>query len=227
VARSDPSARSTRRLAQAGLTITELLIYLLLAGVLAAAAASLVVSHVRTSRNLELRQRAVDLYGRINHLLQLEISEGSTISYNQPLPEDCRPGTPLFRVSIPSPFPSEEGEATSESTSIHYFSRNNGNELWRCGPSFNRVGGLFALNADGEETGVPNSVFPALVNTNTQLRPCENPDECDSRAIRYRMIFFSPDGQQVVFQAGAEQPLIARTGVQEIEPIGAVEQDLE
>lgn len=213
MARSDPSARSARRAAQAGLSITELLIYLLLGGVLAAAAASLVVSNVRTGRNLELRQRAVDLYGRINHLLQLEISEGSQIAYNAPLPAGCGPGTPLFSVNVPSPL--NTSEQASPPARIHYYSRNNGNDLWRCGPGIDENG--FDLFDDVDDNGVakpnplPNPHFDALVSANTQLVLTNTTDQ---RALNYRVTLLGPDGEQVVFQAGTDnQPLIARTGV--------------
>jgi type II secretory pathway pseudopilin PulG len=202
VAPSDSSARSARRAAPAGLTITELLIYLILGGVLAAAAAGLVISNVRTSRNLELRQRAVDFYGRINHLLQLEISEGRTISYNQPLPNGCGPGTSLFSVrllDVQPPDPTRE---------IHYYTTN-GNDLRRCGPAVQANGSVFDPATDQI---LP--LFDALVDTNTRLELTNN---TDPRAVSYTLTLLGPDAEQVVFQAGsAGQPLIARTGVHQI-----------
>ena len=206
-ARSDSGSRFARSTAQAGLTISELLIYLFLGGVLTAAAASLVVSHVRTSRNLELRQRAVDLYGRINHLLQLEISEGTEIAYDTPLPDDCGDGTPLFSITVPSPLSTIL--APIPPAEIHYYTQS-GNDLWRCGPSVDAEGSVF-----DPDTGQPLPPFDALVSANAQLEllPAGIPSgQRDPRAIRYQILFTGPDGQQQVLQRGSEdQPLISRT----------------
>ena len=134
-----------RRSAAAGFSLTELLLYLALGAVLAATAATSVITNIRTASNLELRQRAVDDFSRLNLFLQSEVSEGEWIEYNSTsLPTDCGEGQPLFTIVLPNPLPPAEPPAErlqEPMPRIYYFTRNGGADLWRCGPLFDADSG--------------------------------------------------------------------------------------
>jgi hypothetical protein len=198
--RSSGSLRST-----GAFTITELLVYVALAGVLAATAALNVITNIRTTGNLELRQRAVDDFGRINFFLQSEIAEGESIRFGnaEPLPGGCGPGQQLFTIVIPP-------DATRQGAFIHYYSRADGRDLWRCGP---------AINTDGEleipAVGNPIAYLDARVNNNTRLT-LFNID--DAQSVHYSLDFLSPrDATLTLSRGSAAIPLVARTGVQPID----------
>jgi prepilin-type N-terminal cleavage/methylation domain-containing protein len=209
--RRKPAAR--RSATNGGFTLVELLVYLALGTVLAAAAATSVISNIRTASNLELRQRAVDDFSRLNLFLQSEVSEGERIEYNTTnLPDICGTGQPLFTIVLPNPLnpPEPPEERIREPLPrIYYFTRNNGADLWRCGPSFD-INGALVITADERLA----DLMPTRVNADTRLSLVNTDDD---RLLLYTLELRSRTGTVTLQRGTTSVPLVARTGVRAIE----------
>lgn len=209
------AARPWQRCAAAGFSLTELLIYVALGTLLAAGAAASVIANIRTASNLELRQRAVDTFSRLNLFLHSEVSEGEWIEYEAiNLPNECRPGQPLFAIVLPNPLnpPEPPLERLREPMPrIFYFTRNDGADLWRCGPGFDSEGyGTLEIAANGSL--IPP--IPTRVIGNTRLTITQTDDE---RTLRYTIELRNRSGTVTLQRGSAAVPLVARTGVHVIE----------
>ena len=206
---------SRRRSSAAGISLTELLLYMTLGAVLAATAATTVITNIRTASNLELRQRAVDDFGRLNLFLQSEVSEGEWIEYkNINLPEaECGEGQPLFAIVLPNPLnPAEPPAARLQEPMprIFYFTRNGGADLWRCGPSFDPASGELLVAADGQLLDITT----ARVNADTRISLVSTDDD---RLLQYTLELRSRAGTTTLQRGSTDAPLVARTGVRAIE----------
>ena len=204
---------SRRRSSAAGISLTELLLYLTLGAVMAATAATTVITNVRTTSNLELRQRAVDDFGRLNLFLQSEVSEGEWIEYkNINLPKDCGEGQPLFTIVLSNPLNPAEPPAErvqEPMPRIYYFTRKGGADLWRCGPSFADSGELLVA-ADGKLLDITT----ARVNADTRVSLVNTDDD---RLLQYTLELRSRAGRATLQRGSTNAPLVARTGVRAIE----------
>lgn len=212
--RSTPlAARPWRGASAAGFSLTELLIYVALGTLLAAGAAASVIANIRTATNLELRQRAVDDFSRLNLFLQSEVSEAERIEFASiNLPNDCGEGEPLFSLVLPNPLnpPEPAAERLKEPMPrIYYFTRNNGADLWRCGPGFDENGTMLI-----EAGGSLIPPIPTRVNAETRLSLTQTSDD---RTLKYTIELRNRAGQVTLQRGSTTVPLVARTGVHAIE----------
>jgi type II secretory pathway pseudopilin PulG len=202
------------RSAAAGFSLTELLLYLALGAVLAATAATTVITNIRTASNLELRQRAVDDFSRLNLFLQSEVSEGERIEYNSSsLPTDCGEGQPLFTIVLPNPLNPAEPPAErlqEPLPRIYYFTRNGGADLWRCGPSFDADSGELLVASEGKLL----DITPTRVNADTRVSLVNTDDD---RLLQYTLELSNRTGTVTLQRGSTAAPLVARTGVRAIE----------
>jgi hypothetical protein len=205
-----------------GFSIPELLVYVFLGTLVAAGAATTVITNIRTVSNLELRQRAVDDFGRLNSFLHSEIAEAQLITYpstdSTALPSQCGPGDLLFIVKLdlesgasnPST-PSTTAAATEEPISF-YYTRNNGNDLWRCGVTFGEDGRMELPTT----AGTLPSYFDARVNSNTRLIPINTTASTASWALAYTIELRSNSGAVILQRGTTDAPLVARTSIRPI-----------
>lgn len=199
----------------AGFSIPELLIYVFLGALVAAGTAATVITNIRTATNLELRQRAVDDFGRLNSFLQSEIAEAQEITYppgdSTLLPPQCGPGTILFTIRLDLNA-NDSTPASSEPISF-YYTRNNGNDLWRCGVAFTNTGKMDLPTTAGSSP----TYFDAQVNSNTRLTPLNTADPTASWALFYTMELRSRTGAVILQRGTTTAPLVARTSVRSIQ----------
>lgn len=200
----------------AGFSLAEMLVYLALGTVLATVAAITVVTNIRTETNFELRQRGVDDFSRLNLFLQSEISEGEWIEYNtETLPKECDGGQPLFTIVLPNPLnPAEPPAARIQEPMprIYYFTRENGADLWRCGPPFDPATG--ALMVTVKDNSKLSEITPARVNADTRLTLVNTDDD---RTLQYTIELRSRNGTVTLQRGTTSVPLVAHTGVRAIE----------
>jgi hypothetical protein len=183
--------------------MVELLLYVLLASGITAAVSQVLIAGIRSDRNIELQQRAIDLWSRISFLIDSDVAEGNQILYNEALPAACRPGTVLFSVRVPVP---AGGAVPGEGRSllIHYFA-SSGN-LMRCGPPFLQDG---QLNVTAVANAGDNQ--PALVGRRVTLLIQPNDDQ--ERSVHYHLNILTPDQTELFHPPRSS---IARTRVGEI-----------
>jgi hypothetical protein len=202
------------RSAAAGFSLSELLLYLALGAVLAATAATTVITNIRTASNLELRQRAVDDFSRLNLFLQSEVSEGEWIEYNSTsLPTDCGEGQPLFTIVLPNPLNPAEPPAErlqEPMPRIYYFTRNGGADLWRCGPFFDADSGELLVASEGKLLDITST----RVNADTRVSLVNTDDD---RLLQYTLELSNRTGTVTLQRGSTAAPLVARTGVRAIE----------
>jgi len=205
---------SRRRSSAAGFTLIELLSAMALGAVLAATAATTVITNIRTASNLELRQRAVDDFSRLNLFLQSEVSEGERIEYNSSsLPTDCGEGQPLFTIVLPNPLNPAEPPAErlqEPLPRIYYFTRNGGADLWRCGPSFDADSGELLVASEGKLLDITST----RVNADTRVSLVNTDDD---RLLQYTLELRNRTGTVTLQRGSTAAPLVARTGVRAIE----------
>ena len=199
-----------------GFSITELLLYVTLGALVAAGAAVSVITNIRTASNLELRQRAVDDFSRLNTFLQSEIAEAQQITYppadSTALPPQCGPGTLLFTVRLDLD-PNTSGPVSAEPISF-YYTRNNGNDLWRCGVAFTNETGQMDLPTT---SGTLPTYFDTRVNSNTRLTLLNTTDPTASWALTYTMELRDNAGKVILQRGTTTAPLVARTSVRSIQ----------
>ena len=204
---------SRRRSTAAGFSLTELLVTLALGAVLVAAAATTVITNIRTASNLELRERAVDDFSRLNLFLQSEVSEGERIEFNGNLPRDCGEGQPLFTIVLPNPLNPAEPPAErlqEPLPRIYYFTRNGGADLWRCGPSFDADSGELLVASESNLL----DITPTRVNADTRVSLVNTDDD---RLLQYTLELRSRADTVTLQRGSRDAPLVARTGVRAIE----------
>jgi prepilin-type N-terminal cleavage/methylation domain-containing protein len=132
--------RSRKLIVSSGFTLPELLVGLLIAGLVSAAAGTVMLGHMRSVSSLEQAQRQRDNALRFDYLVQIEAGESSVITRGEALPGDCvGPGPALFSFLVPRNEGSYQ-EATNVST-IAYYNDAQGN-VRRCGPRVLRDGRL-------------------------------------------------------------------------------------
>ena len=157
-------------------------------------------------------QRAVDDFSRLNLFLQSEVAEGEWLEYEPTLPKSCGPGQPLVAIVLTNPLnPPEPPSARLQEPlpRILYYTRNNGNDLWRCGPKFDENGALIIT-----DNGKLSDTVDARVNGNTRMRLINTDDD---RTLQYSIELTNRTGK-VILQRGADGvPLVAHTGVRTIE----------
>jgi len=192
-----------RRPRHLGITMVELLLYVLLASAITAALSQVLISMIRSDRNIELQQRAVDLWSRISFLIESDVAEGNQILYAQALPAACGAGNSLFSVVVPVPAAVAAG-GMLRTVLIHYFQR--GDSLMRCGPPFLQDGAL----AIGPLGGDANNQ-PALVGR--RVRFLIQPNDDQARSVSYQLNILTPEMEELFRPARSS---IARTRVQQI-----------
>ena len=212
--RTRPHPRLTCRPAR-GFSIPELLVYVALGALVAAGAAVSVITNIRTASNLELRQRAVDDFSRLNNFLQSEIAEAQQITYPSTdttvLPPECGPGTLLFTVRLD--LDSNSSSPVSSEPISFYYTKNNGNDLWRCGVAFTNTG---KMDLPASTSTLP-TYFDARVNSNTRLTLLNTTAPTASWALTYTMELRNNAGAVVLQRGSTTAPLVARTGVRSIQ----------
>lgn len=170
--------QASRRASQTaeGFTLTELLISLVMGGVLMAAAASTMVSQIRSGNIMEITQSLRSDMGRLTTFLNAEIGEGDRISYGVAITGTggCSgvsgTSTSLFTIYVPN----LGGTGTTLATTpIHYFVTGSGNTaaLNRCGPPIHSNG---RLNFAGTRLATPVSPNTTLTLANTTDRKAVN-----------------------------------------------------
>jgi hypothetical protein len=183
--------------------MVELLLYVLLASGITAALSQVLIAVIRSDRNIDLQQRAIDLWSRIAFLIESDVAEGNQIFYNVDLPPACGTGKALFSVRVPVP---AEGVVPGEGRTlwIHYFA-SSGN-LMRCGPPFHQDGQLdVSPAADAGDT------LLALVGRRVQV--LIQPNEDQARSVHYHLNILTPDGAELFHPSRSS---IARTRVGEV-----------
>jgi type II secretory pathway pseudopilin PulG len=202
-----------RRTSAGGFTMVELLIYVALAGGILAMIAGVTVSNIRSTSNLELRLRAVDLWGRISRLIESEIIEAETISsFVVPLPADPLPGstpdstpdplpkecigaldpndiTPKFSLTIPY---LNNNSKILDKVNIYYYqvpyfdptTKATSVELWRCGPRYQATGQL----------DYADPIKPSLLGKRTSLTATTG---TDNRSLTYDLSMTTPKGEPI------------------------------
>ncbi|MCT0212077.1 MULTISPECIES: PulJ/GspJ family protein [Synechococcales] len=178
---------------EAGFTLIELLVGLVMGGFLMAAAASTLVSQIRSGNRMEVAQSLRNNMGRLSSFLEAEIGEGDRIRYGVPITGagGCTGTTAnsLFTIDVPNLGATGAALAT---TPIHYYVSGSGTtaSLKRCGPPINPNGTLdFA-----------GTRFYSYVSSNTTLTLTNT---TDSKAVNYTL---------TIRDANATNPM-TRTGI--------------
>lgn len=172
----------------AGFTLVELLVAMVAVQVVFIAAGSLLISHVRSSSNLELAQRQRDNAGRLDYLIQVEASEAALVEQSRVLPNGCKADAAgqtslaAFRV------PRDEGNYldTAGNVSFVYYYNHLG-DVRRCGPPVHRNGVLNHTAGLGLHDGV------AVRDARIELVTCQGQSTTTSQLV-YRLVF--PSGYQ-------------------------------
>lgn len=123
--------------ADRGITLVELLVGLVITGVVASAAGSVIIAQIQSSAKLELAQRQRDNSSRFNYLIQIEASEAASVIDTPALPEGC-PGTGVVGFRIPR----DQGQYLDVKNISTVYYANQGLDVWRCGPPVMRSGVL-------------------------------------------------------------------------------------
>lgn len=169
-----------------GFTLVELLVAMVAVQVVFIAAGSVLISHVRSSSNLELAQRQRDNAGRLDYLIQVETSEAALVEQGRILPNDCEAAgqTSLAALRIPR----DEGNYldTEGNVSFVYYYNHAGN-VRRCGPRVHRNGVLDHTAGLELHDGV------AVRDARIELVSCQG-QNMDSSQLVYRLIY--PSGYQ-------------------------------
>ncbi len=215
--RPRPHPRSSHRLLpggpERGVTLLELLLYMLLSAGLTAAVSQTLINSIRSDSRLLLHQRALALWGRISFLIESEVAEGNEIRLNQSLPNQCGGGNAAFTIMVPAQEVRVTGGITTISMGrvpIHYYNDNQLN-LMRCGPPFHADGSL-----DLSAVPATTPLLPALVGRRVNLQVQNSPDALQQRrAVHYHLTITTPDGEQVL---PGVRSAIARTRLADIAP---------
>lgn len=169
-----------------GFTLVELLVAMVAGAAVFAAAGSVLLSHIRSSSQLELAQRQRDNAGRLDYLIQVEASEAALVEQGRELPVGCLgaggPSIAAFRV------PRDSGnylDTVGNVSFIHYY--NHAGAVRRCGPPVQRNG---VLNHD-PELGLHDGV--AVRDARIELVSCQG-QSTSSRQLVYQLVY--PSGYE-------------------------------
>ena len=183
--------------------MVELLIYVLLASAITAGLSQVLISVIRSDRNIDLQQRAIDLWSRISFLIDSDVAEGNQILYDRARPPACGTGHSLFTVVVPMP---AEGTVPGlgRSLQIHYFQSNA--NLMRCGPPFHEDGGL-------DVSPIADAGDNRLALVGRRVRFLLQPNQDQARSVSYQLNILTRDGVELF---RSDRSSIARTRVGQI-----------
>jgi prepilin-type N-terminal cleavage/methylation domain-containing protein len=169
-----------------GFTLVELLVAMVAVQVVFVAAGSLLVSHVRSSSNLELAQRQRDNAGRLDYLIQVEASEAALVEAGRVLPDGCEAAGQASIAALRVPRDSGSYLDTEGNVSFIYYYNHEGH-VRRCGPPVQRNGVLNHTEGLGLHDGV------AVRDARIDLVSCQG-QNTDSSQLVYRLVY--PSGYQ-------------------------------
>ena len=187
-----------------GFSLVEILVALVVAGVVSLALSSMLLTYLRSSRNMDRAQTARESANRVNYLIQIEASEAKQIttgwtqttykatgSSTASAITECKfasGDTPLFSLDVPVKIVVYGVAATV--SPIYYYLK--AGDLRRCGPEVLRNGqldeeGATALSRPPYLDGpVMRRASLAVVTTSTSA--C-NSTVTDSRTLVYNITF--------------------------------------
>ena len=164
----------------------ELLVAMVAGVVVFAAAGSVLISHIRSSTQLELAQRQRDNAGRLDYLVQVEASEAALVEQGRVLPAGCDAAGEASIAAFRVPRDSGDYLDTEGNVSfIHYY--NHEGSVRRCGPPVQRNGVLNHAAGLGLHDGV--AVRDGII----ELVSCHG-QNTNSRQLVYRLVY--PEGYE-------------------------------
>ncbi len=164
-----------------GFTLVELLVAMVAGVVIFAAAGSVLISHIRSSTQLELAQRQRDNAGRLDYLVQVEASEAALVEQGRVLPAGCDAAGEASIAAFRVPRDSGDYLDTEGNVSfIHYY--NHEGSVRRCGPPVQRNGVLNHAAGLGLHDGV--AVRDGII----ELVSCHG-QNTNSRQLVYRLVY--------------------------------------
>lgn len=180
--------------AERGFTLVELLVSTLIGALMLLAGTYLAVSHVRTTGRQAVAHRLQTDFGRLSHLIETEVDEGSALAYGQATAGCTNNGVAsVFSITVPVLLAAETTAASAVRT-IYYY--NFDGNLRRCGPAINADGTLnTAATGDG------------IVITNATL----NVQNTNARQMEYRVQLTDPTSGAAFDSAVTPGLLFART----------------
>jgi len=169
-----------------GFTLVELLVAMVAGAAVFAAAGSVLLSHIRSSSQLELAQRQRDNAARLDYLIQVEASEAALVEQGRVLPAGCegagQAAIAAFRV------PRDSGNYLDTVGNVSFiFYYNHEGAVRRCGPPVQRNGVLNHAAGLGLHDGV------AVRDARIELVACQG-QSTTSNQLAYRLVF--PSGYQ-------------------------------
>lgn len=168
-----------------GFSLVELLVGLVVVSVIAAAAGTVLLSHVRSVGGLELAQRQRDNAGRLDYLIQIEASESaSVLSGGGSLPGECV-GSEDYIFAFEVPRDTGGYQQFDNRSTIYYY--NDGGNVRRCGPPIARNGVLLHDPTIGLQDGV------AVRDARLELVTCQG-EQTTTQILAYRLVY--PSGFQ-------------------------------
>jgi prepilin-type N-terminal cleavage/methylation domain-containing protein len=169
-----------------GFTLVELLVAMVAGVVVFAAAGSVLLSHIRSSSQLELAHRQRDNAGRLDYLVQVEASEAALVEQGRALAAGCEAAGQASIAAFRVPRDSGNYLDTEGNVSFIYYYNLAGN-VHRCGPPVQRNGVLNHLPGLGLHDGV------AVRDAQIELVSCQG-QSTNSRQLVYRLVY--PNGYQ-------------------------------
>ena len=170
----------------AGFTLVELLVAMVAVQVVFIAAGSVLISHTRSSSNLELAQRQRDNAGRLDYLVQVEASEAALVEQARVLPDGCEGAGQASSAAFRVPRDSGSYLDTEGNVSFIYY-YNHQSHVRRCGPPVQRNGVLNHAAGLGLHDGV------AVRDARIELVSCQG-QSTDTSQLVYRLVY--PSGYQ-------------------------------
>jgi prepilin-type N-terminal cleavage/methylation domain-containing protein len=169
-----------------GFTLVELLVAMVAGVVVFAAAGSVLLSHIRSSSQLELAQRQRDNAGRLDYLVQVEASEAALVEQGRVLAAGCEAAGQASIAAFRVPRDSGNYLDTEGNVSFIYYYNHAGN-VRRCGPPVQRNGVLNHAAGLGLHDGV------AVRDARIELLSCHGQSTTSSQLV-YRLVY--PIGYQ-------------------------------
>lgn len=199
--------------ASLGFTLVELLVVAAIGSLVLGAISAVATSTIRSSLNSEILQRSTNQLGRVNGIIEADISEaGSVDNGTTPALQTGRPltncsisGNSVLTINIP-----DYTVSPAVSWQIHYFNTptetsstsstttntDSSNTLWRCGPAINQLGQLINPGSSPITSIVsPHARIDTVTVTGTP-----------ASAATYSITIFSPSGNTV--QRGPSQTTV-------------------
>lgn len=173
-----------RDISSRGITLVELLVGLVIAGLAATAAGSVMLAQIRSSASLELAQRQRDSASRLDYLIQIEAGEAASVVDNPSMPGVCSGGgTGLVAFRIPR----DRGAYLDITNASFVYYYNKDGDVWRCGPRVERSG---ILNHD---ESIPLEAGVAVRDASLEKVTCSG-ETTNAGQFVYRLVF--PKGYQ-------------------------------